>query len=111
MAVLGFVLQFSNLGLHVSATYHLARHPERRREIGALLWWFSIFVVGLVATAALVLAVEVPRLVGGLSPGTVALALAAAPPAMFVLLAGNALLGLRKVWSFNSLDLGTKVAG
>lgn len=111
MAVLALVLQLSNFGLHSSSIYHLARRPELQMPLGSLLFWFSLLGVGLVAALAYALAARVPVFMQSVPLSLLGLALAAAPPAMFLLLGSNALLGLGKTIWFNALDLGVKLVG
>lgn len=111
MACLGVTLQFFHFGLHSSATYYLARFPARRPEVTGLLAIFALLGVGLVAVAASALVHRVPALVPNVAPGLIGLALAAAPPAMFVMLAGSAWLGLGRPAYYNGLDLAAKGVG
>ena len=111
MASLALVLQFANAGLHSSATYWLAREPARRREIAGLLAWFSAGPVALLCALAFVAVRVFPSLIPDVHLTLLALAMLAGPPAMFVLLAGNAFLGLGRATAFNVLDFSGKVAG
>jgi O-antigen/teichoic acid export membrane protein len=111
MSMLAVVLQFSNAGLHSSATYFLSQQPDLRRPLGGLLFWHALFAVGAVALSAYAIVVAYPSLVPGVPGRMLAAALLTAPPAMFLMLAGNALLGLRSTTWFNGLDLGTKAIG
>ncbi len=111
MAALALVLQFANAGLHSSATYWLARDPARKHEIAGLLAWFSAGPVALLCGIAFVAVWAFPSIVPEVHLSLLALALLAGPPAMFVLLAGNAFLGLGRATAFNVLDFSSKVAG
>ncbi|HET6319403.1 MAG TPA: oligosaccharide flippase family protein [Chloroflexota bacterium] len=111
MATLGLVLQFCNLGLHSSATYHLSRRSAERVEVISALALYSIVGVGAVALLASLLIWRMPALMPDVPFQIVWLALLAAPPAMFILLAGSAWLGLGAPAWYNGLDLGTKAIG
>lgn len=111
MAALALALQFSNGGLHASVVYWLAQKPGQRDEVVGLLVWFSLLPVAGVCGLALLLAWAVPSLVPDVPLRLLTLALLAAPPAMFLLLAGNAFLGLGRARAFNMVDLATKVVG
>jgi O-antigen/teichoic acid export membrane protein len=111
MATLALVLQFANFGLPSSATYFLSRDPSRRTEIVGVLFWFSLFVVSAISCVAFLMAVRAPGLFQSVPRGWLGLALLSAPPAMFVLLAGNAFLGIGRPRLFNALDLAAKFIG
>lgn len=111
MATLSLLLQFFHFGLHSSSTYYLARFPGRRAVVTGLLTVFAFGFVGLVTAAAIWIVFEAPALVPNVPPEVLGLALSAAPPAMFLLLAGNAWLGLGRTAIFNGLDLATRAVG
>jgi O-antigen/teichoic acid export membrane protein len=111
MTTLALILQLSNAGLHSSATYELSRNPARRASIGGLLFWYAAICVGAIAACVYVVALLDPNILPGIPLRVLGAALAAAPPAMFLMLAGNALLGLGSATWFNGLDLGTKLIG
>jgi O-antigen/teichoic acid export membrane protein len=111
MATLGLVLQFCNFGLHSSATYHLSRNPALRREVTGFLASYAIVVVGVVSLIVAAAVHSWPQLIPHVPPRIVSAALATAPAAMFVLLAGSAWLGLGRAAHYNALDLGTKFIG
>jgi O-antigen/teichoic acid export membrane protein len=111
MATLAMILQFGNAGLHASATYVLAQDPKRRSAVGHLLAWFSAGPVTVLAVAGLLIAWLWPALVPNVPLTQLAIALLGAPPSMFLLLAGNALLGLGRPAAFNLLDLAGRLAG
>jgi O-antigen/teichoic acid export membrane protein len=111
MTALALVLQVSHCGLHSASVFFLARRPELRRDVGALLLWASLGITGPVALATFALAAVVPSMLGSVPLGLLGLGLVAAPAAMFVLLAANALLGLGRAPWFNGLELGTRLVG
>jgi O-antigen/teichoic acid export membrane protein len=111
MAAIAMVLQFTNLGLHVAATYWLARHPDRSVAIQRFLVWFSAVPVALVCAGVALLVFLKPDVLAGVPISLVVVAMAAGPPCMFLMLASNALLGLGRPVAFNGIDLLTKVLG
>lgn len=111
MAALAMILQFGNAGLHSSATYWLAKDASRQRAVGNLLAWYSFGPVSFLCAVAFIAAWRWPQLLPDVPLSHLALAFAAGPPSMFILLAGNAFLGLGKTSAFNSLDLSGKLAG
>jgi O-antigen/teichoic acid export membrane protein len=111
MAALALVLQFSNGGLHASVIYWLGQKPSRRDEVVGLLAWFSVVPVAGVCGLVLLLVWGVPSLLQDVPLRLLKLALLAAPPAMFLLLAGNVFLGLGRTAAFNLLDLAGKLVG
>jgi O-antigen/teichoic acid export membrane protein len=111
MAAIALLLQLTNLGLHAAATYWLAHAPERRQDVADLLVWFCAGPVAAAALAAIGLALIFPAVIPDVPLRTFTLAMASAPPAMFLLLASNAALGLRLTNAFNTIDLATKIIG
>lgn len=111
MAALASVLQVSSLGLTSAAVYFLSRDPTLRARMVGLLLGFSLTVPTLAALGAYALVAWAGGPLGAVPLHLLAIALTAAPPAMFVLLASNALLGLGDETWFNGLDLAAKAAG
>lgn len=111
MASLALVVQFSNLGLHAAATYTLSREPERRREIIAFLAWFCLVPVGALCALTALAGTLFPGFLRDVTPSLLAIAMAAGPPSLFLLLAANAYLGLGRPGAYNLVDLFGKVAG
>ena len=111
MATVALVIQLSNCGLHAAGTHWLAREPARRQSVVNLLLWFSFAPVAILCVAIGGLLRWQPNLIRDVPFHTMALALAAAPASMFLLLASNAALGLGRTSLFNLLDLVTKVIG
>lgn len=111
MATVALIVQLSNAGLPASTTYSLARRPADRLQVTGLLFWFGVTVVAAVAWGGYWLARHVPTLIESVPPASLGLGLLAAPPLMFVSLAGNAFLGLGRARWFNGLDLGVKTVG
>ena len=111
LACLGFVLQFGHLGLHSSSTYHLARLPSSRHAVTGLLALYAFVGVSVLAALFALIVAALPGLVPNVAPQLVGLALCAAPPAIFVTLAGSSWLGLGRPGLYNGLDLAGKGAG
>ena len=111
MAAVAAIIQFGNAGLHASATYWLAQDQTRRHAVSSLLAWFSFGPIAVLFALALVAVRLWPQLIPDVPIRYLALAFLAGPPSMFMLLAGNALLGLGRPGAFNLLDLAGKLAG
>jgi len=105
MAAVAAIIQFGNAGLHASATYWLAQDHTRRHAVSSVLAWFSFGPIAVLFALALVAVRLWPQLIPDVPIRYLALAFLAGPPSMFMLLAGNALLGLGRPGAFNLLDL------
>ncbi|MBI4022810.1 oligosaccharide flippase family protein [Candidatus Berkelbacteria bacterium] len=108
-ALAGIALQVGNLGLPNANTYFLAKDRSLLPKILGHSVWASMVLGGIMAGAASVAAWAWPSIVGDVPRPILLIGLASVPFMFFTSLAQNILLALRRIRTYNLLDVGSNV--
>jgi len=101
------IVQFTNLGLPVSATYVVSQDVETAPSVVANAFWVSLIGAG----GAGVLLAVVAHAIGELTDTPISyllLAAALAPPSLFFTIVANVLTGMERFVAFNLIEAGSR---